>query len=409
MNHNVFKTWHSGLMGLLILSWVSCDSGNSESADLRPVMSEVPEEAESAVLSVITWQDYLIPELLREFSESSQAELKIIEVENSEQLQQYLESAPASYDVVIADELTLKRLISLRLLAELRRDDLPAFSNLSADFLGLGFDPENGYSAPYLWGLVTLAYRKDLVEVTDKSWNLLWDPRVKGRVGFLDEPIDLFLVSMLSEGGSPMSVSSGELDRAQARLLTSFRDMGGRMGNFVTGLERLASGELAVAMGYNGDSLLCAERNPEIEVFIPSEGAPFWVDSFAIVRDSPQQKTAHAFIDFMLSAQSAATSATRLRHGSPNRAALELIDTELLANPVLYPSREVLQRCREIRFPEHAESAVGRSINGLFEIIRREGIDPMAEAAGFAVEADAAEDGFGFDEMLAPQPLHSGK
>ncbi len=247
--------------------------------------------------------------------------------------------------------------------------------------MGLPFDPGNKYSVPYLWGLVVLCYRKDLIDVSEPSWNLLWDSRVRGRVGLLDEPEDLFLISMVSQNINPLTAGEPQLDLARRRIFECFDHMGGKIGDFESTLDRLESGELAVTVAYNGDGIRRAQDNPRIGTVIPVEGGPFWLDSFAIGKESLQKEGAHAFLDFMLSAESGAVSANELRHATPNRASLEFIDPELLNCPVLYPSSQVVSQCRDVRFPQEIESIVARNIVKLFDEARRAGVGPFCSAS----------------------------
>ena len=60
-------------------------------------------------------------------------------------------------------------------------DDLHDFHTQTS---GPGFEGiDLTYGIPFEYGIVALAYRKDLVPFEPTSWNDLWDPRVAGKVG----------------------------------------------------------------------------------------------------------------------------------------------------------------------------------------------------------------------------------
>ena len=82
--------------------------------------------------------------------------------------------------------------------------------------------------------------------------------------------------------------------------------------------------------------------------FIPEEGAPRWVDSFMISRDSPKRDEAHQFIDFMCEPKVAAMSSNYLWYATPNEAALDFLDEELRDDKTIYPKPEVEDRCPEL-------------------------------------------------------------
>lgn len=332
-------------------------------------------------ICVVTWKDYLSPTLIKRFCAETGIGVRIVEIDNSDQLRQYLETDPSGFDVAIADEKSISRLIRLGLLSEIDTAKIRNIANLSDDFMGLPVDPENKYSVPYLWGLVVMCYRKDLIDVSEASWNLLWDSRVRGRVGLLDEPEDLLLISLVSQKINPLTAGEPELDLARRRIFECFNDMGGKIGDFESTLDRLESGELAVTVAYNGDGIRRARDNPLIGTVIPVEGGPFWLDSFAIGKESLQIESAHAFLDFMLSTESGAVSANELRHATPNRASLELVDPELLNCPALFPSSQVVSQCRDVRFPEEMDGIVARQIVKLFDEARQASVGPFSSAS----------------------------
>ena len=114
----------------------------------------------------------------------------------------------------------------------------------------------------------------------------------------------------------------------------------------------LVSGETAVAHGYSGDFFAAfdeAENADDYTYLIPEEGAVRWVDNMAVLADAPHPCTAHAFINFILDAENGAQLTNWNFYGSPNAAAEEFIDAEVLEDPAIYPPEDVLS---ELEFIE---------------------------------------------------------
>ncbi len=354
---------------------------------LKKVFDRVRENASAPTLSVLTWPNYVDRDVLSRFESVSQSKVKITEVENSEQLRQEMASHTTAYDVVIADEMTLERLLDLRVLAELRPERIPKM--VEADNVPAApFDPESRYSIPYLWGLTVLAGKKDRLEGVDPSWNLLW--RKDLRVAIIDEPEDVVWISLLAAGIKPGEATAEEVDIAANQVISRFPEIKKHMMGGISALDALDAGEKDLVIAYNGDALSRALKNPDIRIIVPKEGAPIWIDSLAISRDAPQEDLAYQFIHFMSRPENSAASANGLSYASPIAGARELMDPELLAEPVLYPETEILDRCAFVRFPPELQKLVNQSV---IKILRGDpGRSAGVVAVGGEMESEDPED-----------------
>jgi spermidine/putrescine-binding protein len=119
-----------------------------------------------------------------------------------------------------------------------------------------------------------------------------------------------------------------------------------------------------------------------MEIAMPREGAPLWLDSFAISRDAPNPALAHQFIAYMTRPEISALSATELNYASPNRAALPMIDKALLENQSLYPGPDLIGKCSFVRFPGETEKYATQTMLALISDSR---------SRSFALEAAERE------------------
>ena len=72
--------------------------------------------------------------------------------------------------------------------------------NLRPDLLEASVDPERKFSAPYMSGLVGLAYNRAATGRDIKTIDDLWDPAFKGRVSLFSDAQDGLGMLMLSQG-----------------------------------------------------------------------------------------------------------------------------------------------------------------------------------------------------------------
>ncbi|WP_177428353.1 ABC transporter substrate-binding protein, partial [Candidatus Venteria ishoeyi] len=104
------------------------------------------------------------------------------------------------------------------------------------------------------------------------------------------------------------------------------------------------TGDYWMGMSYNGDALMLKDLNPQLKFVIPQEGTALWCDYLTIMQTSENKAAAFKFIDFMNQPKNAAQLAQYVRYASPNQAAEKLLPPEYLSNPLIYPSKAVLER-----------------------------------------------------------------
>jgi spermidine/putrescine transport system substrate-binding protein len=346
---------------------------------LKRVFDRVRENSERPTLSLLIWDEYLSPQVVARFEKECNARLMVTEVDNSEQLKQELASAPDQYDVVVADDQSLGELIQLKLLKEL--DLTEADEPLRSEgFLALSADPENRFSVPYLWGMTVMAGKAGVLDGVEPSWSLIW--REDLRIALIDEPLDLVWIGLLALGYDPAEATPAQIEEATSRIRKRFPNLTQDMMSHGSGLDALEKGEIDLLVTYNGDAVNRARRNPSIRVVLPAEGAPLWLDSFAIARDSPQPDLASLFIRFMSSPEVSALSATDLMYSSPNPDSRNLIEPGLLSNEVLYPSPHLSARCRFVRFKPETDKLAHHLFVDLVSGDRSRNATPVEEGTG---------------------------
>jgi putative spermidine/putrescine transport system substrate-binding protein/putrescine transport system substrate-binding protein len=112
----------------------------------------------------------------------------------------------------------------------------------------------------------------------------------------------------------------------------------------------IANGDICVAVGYSGSFSQAANRAKEakngvnIAYSIPKEGSNLWFDLLAIPADAANPKAAHAFINYLLDPEVIAKVSASVGYANPNPAAKAFMAPELVNNPEIYPSQEVLDK-----------------------------------------------------------------
>lgn len=293
-------------------------------------------------LNVLNWSDYIAPELLEEFEQQHGVRVQYDNYASDGELESKMQ-AGARYDVIFPSDRSMVPLVKKGLLAELDRSLLPNWVYLDKEFLGRRFDPENTYSVPYFWGTLAVGVRTDRVAEELKGFEALFDERCKGRITMLNEAENAVAVALLHLDLPMNSTKDEDLARAkellqkQRRLVQAYTSSKYR--------EKLISGEAWVALGWSGDLLQAREKESNIAVIVPEKGTMKWVDSMAIPKTAANPKLAHAFLNFLMGPEVAARNANFVRYATPNAGARAKLDRELLDDPAVYPSPEVMARC----------------------------------------------------------------
>ncbi len=330
-------------------------SGGSEAAGSEAAGSEAAGPTVSCEvgetdgeLVLYNWTEYIDPELINRFRDEFGVDVIEDFYPSNEELLARVQGGSSGYDVIVPSDYMVGIMIDQGLLLQLDKAAIPNAENVAEDFTSPPFDPELAYSMPYQWGTTGLGVDTTVVgDDPEATWGWVFDPEMSdeldGRISLLDDPREAMGAALAYTGASINSTDEAELQEA-ADLIARTTD---RLAAFDSDQyeDLLVSGETAVAHGYSGDffsAFDAAENADDFTYLIPEEGAVRWVDNMAVLADAPHPCTAHAFINFILDAENGAQLTNWNFYGSPNSAAEEFIDAEVLEDPAIYPPQDVL-------------------------------------------------------------------
>ena len=138
-------------------------------------------------LNVFTWAGYVSDDIREGFEKEYGVNVLIDTYASNEDLLAKLLAGATGYDIIMPSDYMVSILIKQNLLAELNRDNISNFQNISPLFLGKYFDAENRYSIPYTFGTAGIAYDSSIVSPAPDSWTVLWDAQYKNQFSMLDD------------------------------------------------------------------------------------------------------------------------------------------------------------------------------------------------------------------------------
>lgn len=332
-----------GAVALLVLSACGGDDdggGSSAGADCEAGQTD-------GDLALYNWSEYIDPDLISKFEEEYDVSVTEDFYDSNEAMQPVIAAGSSGFDVIVPSDYMVSILIEGGDIMPLNKDAIPNFSNLAPEFSsGLPYDPDAEYVAPYQWGTTGLGVDKAVLgEDFPRSWGLVFDPALveqygtSGAISLLNDPRETMGAALKYLGYSLNTTSEDELNEARDLL----RDTVSNIAAFDSDSydENIGSGQTAVAHGYSGNFFVQfdeADDPSQYEYFVPDEGGTRWVDNMAVVVDAPHPCTAHAFIDFILDAENGAALTNWNYYASPNAAAEDFIEAEVLEDPAIYPT-----------------------------------------------------------------------
>jgi len=323
------------LVGSLAASLVACGGKAGEE-----------EQTLAPELHVYNWSEYIDPQVYEDF----EAEFGVHVVEdtfaNNEELLAKLQAGAGGYDVIVPSDYMVAIMIEEGLLAELNHENLPNLSNLDSKFTDLPYDPGLVHCVPYLWGTTGIGYNMEVFEEAPDSWAYMFDPELAsqyaGKFTMLNDMRETIGAALKYLGYSLNSTDEAELMEARDLLIQQKQWVYAYDAEQYEDL--LSADEVVMVHAWSGDIFMVAEEDERLWYAIPQEGGTIWADNLCIPTTAPNKYTAEVFINYLLRPDVAAKNSNYTWYASPNAAATEYIDAEILEEPAIYPPPDVMER-----------------------------------------------------------------
>ncbi len=301
--------------------------------------------ASAADVKVLMWSDYIDPEIPKQFKELTGQDVKIDVYEDTESMIAKLQAGGNSqYDVVVGADHSIPILIKLGLVQKLDKSKVPNSANVTDLFKSPPFDPGLAYSQPYQWGTMGIIYNKK--KMSKPGWGAFFGKQ-PGTFMLLDSMRDTISAGLLVDGKSINTTKLKELQAAGKKIIDAKKSKNclGFDGS-PANAKKVASGQCDFALVYSGDALNAIKeaKNDDIDYVIPESGAQIWVDVMVVPDKAPNVAGAHQFINYIMDAKIGAQLSNYINFGSPNKAALPMVDEASRNDPRIYPPESITSK-----------------------------------------------------------------
>jgi spermidine/putrescine transport system substrate-binding protein len=253
----------------------------------------------------LTWSDHYFPEQIEEaatkykvkanpslFSDNSEAFLKVQQVGGKQ------------VDMVSADALWVPQYFKEKLIEPFDLWSLQSARGLFDVALDVPFwKTPDGLSLafPFGWSPVIIAYNPKYVPEAPTSWEVLWDPKYKGKVAMELQPFDVMAMMGKSLGiEKSYNMTIDQIADAKKQLIALLPNILKFVEQNTEIVTLLADESIWLATVNLGiEDRVKAAGGPEVKTFIPKEGVVGFMDGEMIVSGAQNKDAALNFLDKM--------------------------------------------------------------------------------------------------------------
>lgn len=307
------------------------------------VVSASEAMAADKVLYFYNWSEYMPETVLEAFTKETGIKVEQSTYDSNEAMYAKLRllNDSNSYDLAIPSTYYVNKMRKEGLLHKLDKSKLTHFKDYNTRLVNQDFDPDNEYSAPYLWGSTGIAINTGTVKTPVTQWIDLWKPEFKGRLMLTNDMREVFHMGLRVAGYSGNSTQPKEIEAAYNKLTELLPNV--RTYNSDAPRMPYIEGETDAGMIWNGEAFQALEDLPELAYIYPKDGVALWLDSFVIPQNARHLDEAHAFINFVMRPVISKQISEEIGYATPNQKAFEMMAKTVRENRTIYPADADLQ------------------------------------------------------------------
>ena len=273
--------------------------------------------------------------------------------------------------IVITNGQVLSKLIRLNYLTPLEPSYLENFQANAADaYKDPSYDPGNKFTIPWQSGITGIGYNPKLTGREITSFQDLFDPAFKGKVGMFGDTLDFPNFAMIGLGIDPETSTPDDWQKA-AEALEKQRDDGIVRQYYTQDYQKhLQSGEVWLSMAWSGDIFQLQQSGaPDLKFVVPEEGGIIWTDNMCIPAKAQHPVDAITYMDYVYQPDIAAMITEWVNYITPVPAAQDVIlaDAEkasggdatylkgVAESPLVFPTPDIYERTAHYRVLEPEE------------------------------------------------------
>lgn len=290
--------------------------------------------AEPTKLTMLAWYGHAEPDIVAEFEAANNVKFVPKYYTGGDNMLALIsQSPPGTFDVILSDAEYVQALHAAGYLEQLDPNDYP-LDEFFPEFQRFPGNWADGklFSIITRFGFLGVAYNTDaLTEAEASTYNVFWNPKLKGKVGHFDWHLpNLGQISLLNGNANPYDIDETAWKAVKRKTLSLRPQIGGFFdygGTFAS----LNNGQMLAFCGI-GDWItgVLQKNGAKVRTAIPEEGGLQWSECFSIGKGSKKAELAKKWIQYITSARGQAKSAQMAAYPAliPNQKGWKVLQAE---------------------------------------------------------------------------------
>lgn len=293
-------------------------------------------QSDDKTLTWLTYPGHGAPEVVAPFEEKYGVKIVSKEYSGGERLLALIHGSPAgTFDVVLSDEAYVNELKQADFIEPMNPADYP-IEDFWPEFqkFPLHWIDDQLYTVMTSWGINGLAYNADQLTADDaNSYAIMWDERIKGKVGMRDWYLPCMgCISAYLGNKKPYDLNDEQFAKLKETVFSLKPQVAG-FWDFAAVFDSFANGGAMVVPGTGEWMVGLLQRDGHnIRASVPKEGAIIWTESASIVKGTQKQELAKEFIRYLVSPEGQRRLMLKSSYmaSGPSKPAWELLNKENL-------------------------------------------------------------------------------
>jgi putative spermidine/putrescine transport system substrate-binding protein len=260
-------------------------------------------------LRVMAWQGYADDDWVKEFEQQTGATTKVVFIGTDDEIWAKIKGSEGKdFDVFAVNTAQLQRYIDAALTTPHDLDKLPNQKEVLPRFRDLSkvkgvMRDGKVHSIPFCFDSIGLIYDKDKVSPAPDSFEVLWDPKYKGKVLAYDNGEHNFSFTALTLGiEDPFHLSDEQMQKVKEKLIALKQNVLSFYTTPDEALQLYKNNDVALIWANYGQQQVKAMKDAgaNIEYVNPKEGALAWLDTWAMTSGVRDRDLAEAWVNYLL-------------------------------------------------------------------------------------------------------------